>query len=672
MRVLKTTLIGFVAIFAMAVLFLITGIPSAFLVEKIRSRFVAETGYQLQIVGGAELCIWPSPSVIVRDITLINPDNLTTWNQLTVGSVRLELAASSLFSGQPNIIELALIHPMLRVPLLRQATEAKAAADAKPAASPAPKGQVSYIGRIVIEDGSVVFMKPGNQVESQIDHVNIAATLPDHRLDAKISAKAGGQTLRIAIKSKAPIDQAGKPLALELTLEAPGLLDGELSSTASVTSIGRLVKINDLEGVIGKDRFTGWASVDLTSKPKVRVDLDFKRLSLAAVAAQSDDARQPSAIGEPWSNQKINLDGLNYVDAQVALSAAEFQAAKLRLAPVYVEAALLNGVLDLALSNTGIYGGKGDGLFALDVSGELPHQSMHLNLDGVRALPLFSILADFREIDGTMTGKIDVRAGGENQRAMMSSLAGTVDVLFQDGGLRSVNIAHILRNLTQGTLNGWQENKKEKTDLTHLSGLFKINAGIAQTDNLKLVGPLIRVNGAGAVDLSAKTLQFKLDTKLVMSLEGQGGPANPIGFGVPVMVEGDWATPKIYPDMAGIPDNPDAAYSKLHELGLGLFGGKDSNSGASDNSFLKGLGNLLNNKSSDSKDSQAPASSDKQAPPQASEAKDSQLQNAHPTESQTKNIQSNDFQSQDAEPKDAGAQDPNATINEILKKILGK
>jgi AsmA protein len=250
----------------------------------------------------------------------------------------------------------------------------------------------------------------------------------------------------------------------------------------------------------------------------------------------------------------------------------------------------------------------------------------------------------------------------------MSSLAGTVDVFFQDGEIRSVNIAQMVRKLTQSTLNGWQENKKEKTDLTQLSGLFKINAGIAKTDNLKLFGPLIRVNGAGTINLLAKTLQLKFDTKLVMSLEGQGGPANPIGFGVPVMVEGKWDAPKIYPDMVGILDNPDAAYAKLHELGLGLFGDRDGKSGAGDNSFQKGLGTFFNNKGS----SQAPAPSSKQVQPQDSKSNDSQLQNAQPKEPSTMNVQPNDSPRQDAKQKDTDAQDTKATINEILKNIFGK
>jgi AsmA protein len=38
------------------------------------------------------------------------------------------------------------------------------------------------------------------------------------------------------------------------------------------------------------------------------------------------------------------------------------------------------------------------------------------------------------------------------------------------------------------------------------------------------------------------------------------------------MISGPWSQPQIYPDMAGMMDNPDAAYAKLREMGKGLFG----------------------------------------------------------------------------------------------------
>ena len=57
-----------------------------------------------------------------------------------------------------------------------------------------------------------------------------------------------------------------------------------------------------------------------------------------------------------------------------------------------------------------------------------------------------------------------------------------------------------------------------------------------------------------------------------MTTEGQGRTADPVGFGIPVIIDGPWSEPRIYPEMSGILDNPDQAYAKLREMGKGLFG----------------------------------------------------------------------------------------------------
>jgi AsmA protein len=687
MRVLKYFIVVLVALCAAAVLVVVVGIPSDFLVEKIRTQFAKETGRQIKIAGGAELHLWPALTVEVKDITLVNDGDPATQTQVTVGSARAEVVLSSLLSGEPKVTQFALVHPVIKVPLLRRAVEAKAGGgDDKPgtAEAPAPARKIPDVGRVVVKDASVIFVRSGDQVESRVDHIDMTATLsePDHHIDAKIDAKAGKQDLHIQIKSKGPIEQRGKPLPLELTLQAPGFLDDTLSSTASVTSIGSLIKINDLEGKIGPHRFIGWASVDLKSKPKVKLDLDFKRLSLAAAAPETDTAAdaRPSTFGQAWSDQKIDLDGLNYVDAQVAFSATEFIASSLRIAPLYIEGALANGVLNLGFSNIGLYEGKADGVVTLDVSKDVQKQSMSANLKEVRALPLLSALADFRELDGKMSGQIDVRASGPSERAMMKSLDGFVDVRFQDGQIRGINVADMMRTLTKTTLNGWEKKKAEKTDLSEMSVLFRIDHGVAKTDNFKLAGPLVRVNGAGTADIGEQTLNFKLDSKMVTSLEGQGGPTNPTGFGVPIMVEGKWEAPKIYPDMAGILDNPTAAYSKLNELGAGLFGNTKGGAG----SLFQGLGNIFKGGSStntddskDKKDSQEPAIQEKSSPPPSTQSQSSQTPAAKSQETQAQDTKAQDTKTQDAKTKDTKDQDDDDKktrdkIKNILNDLFGK
>jgi AsmA protein len=172
----------------------------------------------------------------------------------------------------------------------------------------------------------------------------------------------------------------------------------------------------------------------------------------------------------------------------------------------------------------------------------------------------------------------------------MSNMAGTAFVVFQDGAIKGLNVAQMIRSLTASTLSGWQESEEKATDLSQLSASFKIDKGQAQTTDLNLVGPLVKMTGAGTIDLGTKQIGFRVEPKLVMTTEGQGRAGDPVGLGIPVMIAGPWGSPRIYPEMQGILDNPEAAYAKLKEMGKGLFGqnGAGAGLGAAIGSLLGG------------------------------------------------------------------------------------
>jgi AsmA protein len=429
----------------------------------------------------------------------------------------------------------------------------------------------------------VEFTNPSGQVESRIEAIAISGSLSsDRQLAMKVSGRWGEQTLRADIKSKFPADGSDKRVApLEFTIDAPGLLLDPMTGRAEAGVNGTLLTINSLTGAVGKSRFNGQASVDFAGKPAVKLNVDLQRIDIAVANAGVSANAVPSSAGldQPWSDKPINLDWLNFLDAEMQVTATDLRVDRFRLAPASVGVILNNGVLTTGLVRTGIYGGQIQGTLVVDVSKAEPSHALRVDLTGVKALPLLSDVAAFDGIDGSMQAKIDARGRGTNPRAIVSSLYGAVDLSVQDGELRSVNIAKMIRFVAAGTLSGWQENKAEKTDLTQLSTFFRLEGGKASTDNLRLLGPLVRVTGAGTADLAAKTLQFRVEPKLVLSLEGQGGAADPIGIGVPVMVQGPWGSPRIYPEVAGILDNPEAAYAKLRELGQGLFGMSAGQSG---------------------------------------------------------------------------------------------
>ena len=283
------------------------------------------------------------------------------------------------------------------------------------------------------------------------------------------------------------------------------------------------------------------------------------------------------------------------------LSAAELNLGSAHFAPAALEASLASGVLKGTVSNLGAYGGQASGSIDIDVSRDAPVYALHSDLTGVRALPLLKSAADFDSLDGRLQARIDVRSFGQSQQAIMSNVAGTATANFQDGAIRGLNVAQMIRALTSGTLSGWQESREQSTDLTQLSASFHIEKGVATTADLNLVGPLVKMTGTGTIDLGSKTLALRVEPKLVMTTQGQGRASDPVGFGIPVVINGPWASPQIYPDVAGILDNPDAAYAKLKEMGSGLFapGGSGNNTGAGSgntsggNSLGDTLGNLI-------------------------------------------------------------------------------
>jgi AsmA protein len=579
MRALRIAGTAIAAIVVIAAVFLIVGIPSGFLTSTIQDRVERETGYHLTVAGSTKVGLWPSLNITMSNVTLKRLGDRDAGGHLTVGSIQADITLASLWSGHPEITELVINHPDISVPLHRERRPAAKTTASPPDASSGNTSNAPTIGRVIVNDGVVTFFNTHDRVENRIAGISARATIgADRRLSLKGNARAGDHPLTFDVEASLPNPPLErKNIPVELSLEAPGLLRAPLSSKAEVRINGTVVMINGITGAIGDDAFDGWASVDFATKPLVKLDLDFRRLDLATTA----QAAPQGAAAPAWSNDPIDLAGLNYVDAQLRLSVAELSVGSAHFAPVALEASLASGQLKGTVSNLGAYGGQANGTIDIDVSLDVPVYAVRGDLTGVLALPLLSSVADFDKLDGKLNAKIDVRSNGQNQQAIMSNLAGTVVANFQDGAIRGLNVAQMIRQLTSGTLSGWQESREQTTDLSQLSASFRIDKGQAVTTDLNLVGPLVKMTGGGTIDLGAQTLALRVEPKLVMTTEGQGRSSDPVAFGIPVAINGPWAAPRIYPDVAGILDNPDAAYAKLKELGNGLFapGGLGNGSG---------------------------------------------------------------------------------------------
>src|SRR5262245_6548511 len=580
MRALKIAGAAVVAAIVVIALLLVIGVPSGFLTSAIQERVERDTGYRLAINGSTKIGIWPSLNVTLKDVTLQDPKDRDITNRLTAASIEADVTLSSVWSGKPEITELVIVRPVLNLPLQRERSRDIPARSAGGAAAPS-----FSIEHVVVTGGTLVFSNLRDRVENRIDGLNADAIMTsDRKIRITGNARTGEYPLKFDVKATVPVPPLERQnIPTEFTLDAPGLLSAPVAGKSEVRLNGNVVQINGLSGVFGDGAFNGWASVDIASKPLVKLDLDFQRLNVAMAKSAAVSAKAP------WSNATVDINGLNYVDAQARISAAQLNLGDTQFAPAAIEANLASGVLKLRVANLGAYGGQANGDLTIDASTATPSYTLQTDLVGVRALPLLQGMADFDRLDGKMQAKIAVRSVGNSQRAIMSNMSGTVFALFQDGQIRGLNVAQMIRSLTASTLSGWQENSQQATDLTQLSASFTTDTGQATPHALTLVGPLVKVTGVGTVDLGTKQMGFRVEPKLVMTTEGQGRTSDPVGFGIPVIIDGYWSEPRIYPEMSGILENPDQAYAKLREMGKGLFGKDGAGLGAAIGGLLSGI-----------------------------------------------------------------------------------
>lgn len=297
----------------------------------------------------------------------------------------------------------------------------------------------------------------------------------------------------------------------------------------------------------------------------------------AGSPSAGEQAQKPRRAGDGWSVEPIDFSGLRAVDASLDLSASEIRWDKLKTGRSRLTVTVKSGVLTAEIAEFALYEGSGTGKVRLDGSGAAPTAAADFTLSGLKARPFLEAAGGFGHIDGRLSTSFDLQAAGKSQAEFVSALAGTARFDFTDGAILGVNIPKMVRGLTVETLLGWADAKEQKTDFNALTASFRIENGIARSDDLALSGPLVRMTGAGSVDMPSRTLDWRFEPKVVPTLEGQapvptgkGETRELAGIGVPVVVRGPWAKPQIYPDIKGILENPQAAYKQLESLGGGL------------------------------------------------------------------------------------------------------
>lgn len=454
-------------------------------------------------------------------------------------------------------------------------------------------------------NGSLVWNKEKIDLVFGIDNLNAFLAGTQTGLNAAVAASTikfdfkGNASSKPRMKASGTIDLdvpsvrklaawAGQPLDAPGTGFGPLKISGQVGVDGQKYSFTKAKLSLDAIQATGDLRFDGSGTV-----PYINAGLGTGMLDLnpylppegdtgaggsaapAAPAGTGGNAQKPASQG--WSTDPIDLSGLRAVNADIALNVAGLMVRKIKVGKSAVSVALKGGRLTTKLTEMALYGGNGTATITADGAGSTPGVTAKLDLAGLQANPALTDAISMDKIEGTLNANVDIATRGGSQKAMVSALGGKGKVVFADGAIRGINIGAMVRNAASAFLDP-KAREQQKTDFAELSGTFNIVRGILSNNDLSLMSPLLRVGGKGTVDMPNRSVNYRIEPKVVASTKGQGG-GDASGIKVPVIVSGPWDNLSYKPDLAGVIDgiakDPKKALDGLKKMipGQGGSGG---------------------------------------------------------------------------------------------------
>jgi AsmA protein len=310
--------------------------------------------------------------------------------------------------------------------------------------------------------------------------------------------------------------------------------------------------------------------------------LDFASLALAfnvdVDAINLDHYLPPSAKGKAATPgaaatalpvdlvRSLNLDG------QVRIG--KLTVSGIKMSKVVVTANAKNGILKLSPLGAALYQGRYDGNVVMDASASAPRISLDETIKGVQ---IGALLQDVRG-NAPLTGATDLRATltaiGGNTESLKRTVDGNISFAIHDGTIEKVDMVNSMcttlaaldfdnlnkQTIAAGLIGLLLDSSKSRaptnssgsggtrTEFSEMTGTAILNKGIARNDDLAMSSPIVRVRGAGTIDLPRDRLNYRAEAELVQSCAGIG-KRDLAGQIIPVTITGAITNPKVQPQI---------------------------------------------------------------------------------------------------------------------------
>ncbi len=360
-----------------------------------------------------------------------------------------------------------------------------------------------------------------------------------------------------------------RKLANDLKIELPEMADPDtlkqVQLSTEISGSKNAVTARNLQLTLDQSQLTGQAGISNFAKPGYTFDLsldqiDADRYLPPAKETTEQPAKAPATTANAAANsapaEELPLAALREINAKGSFKIGKLKVSGITSENIVITIDAKDGLVKLAPLSAELYQGKYQGNINLDARNDALKLSVDENLQGIQAGPLLKDLTGNDRISGTANANVKLAGSGKDINAIKQSLSGNGAFSFTDGALKGINIAEAIRQ-AKAVISGQrasETNEPVQTDFSSLKGSFTANEGIINNQDLELMSPLLRVTGAGDIDLPREVLDYGVRVSIVGTIEGQGGQGleDLRGLTIPVKVTGSFDNPRPSVDLAAV------------------------------------------------------------------------------------------------------------------------
>ena len=354
-----------------------------------------------------------------------------------------------------------------------------------------------------------------------------------------------------------------RQLANNLAIELPVMADDStlnlVQLSTEFTGSTKNFNAKQLAVTLDQSKLKGQFAINNFASPAYNFKLSLDEVNadryLPPVSEEQKTAAPPAASAAAGASQ-LPLESLRQINAKGTLDIGKLKISGMHSEKIHLEINADKGLIKLSPMSANLYQGQYKGNVNLDARGKTLKLAINENLTGVQAGPLLKDLSGDDKLSGTANAKVKLTGNGASIEQIKQTLNGNGSFSFKDGAVKGVNIAESIRK-AKAALKGQPlpaSDAPVQTDFASLTGSFIATNGIISNQDLLAMSPLLRINGAGKVDLPKEGINYGLNVSIVGTSKGQAGKelADLKGLTIPVKITGTFSQPKPSVDLASM------------------------------------------------------------------------------------------------------------------------